>query len=1036
RPGGRPASRDAPPGGHRRRRRGDPVRRDRRGRGGDHVGHLPLGRGRQEDRPGVPRGALPDPLREGRAGGGVPGPAPRPPHGVRSGALPDLQGGVRLGRRGQERRQGAGEGREGGPRREGRRYNTAREGLARGRGEGGRPRRNRRDLGQARRELEGDRHRRPRGRRRGEESEFDAELRAQRGRFLSALVERRNEEKSKDDGGRIELTVDDLNPAFFQVANHMLGALGRFCARRARSSPLEVAWPKVLESGLLLPVDVISTYLYVVGAMTVSNAFVSQSDRARDRFRIPGQVATYHDLASRPTESSISLRIKGLADKGDARTAEEYLESFKRSIAERDAGQGEEDDGGDGSGRERPVDVPLHAGDRRRHLRAGDVRHGPRVSRAERPPPRGFRTAGGGHDEAGIRERVRARPVRRGLPGDGGRLPRDHERERAEAVERVRPGVRGVPSDEGAEDGEDDEDDDGSRSAVVSNIEEANPLRDMPLSRHSARPNEVVACRVNLDRSTGVCPVTSAVQRLILLGPDERSRLHDDLLDLSAEQFEAFSREDGKGRYARDELRSFSDWLARRTGRPFTAIIDGANVGYYMQSFDKGRFNYHQINYMVETLIDRGENPLVVVPGKYGRERFHSSHGQVQRLDREEVAIMNRLAEEGRMYRVPPRCLDDFYWMLASVSDQSSSSSRGPEDGPSDLSFVPGDDPRGRFPGTRPMLVTNDQMRDHKLELLEPRLFRRWYGCHIVNYSFTAFVLGESVAGNEIVFSQADCFSREIQGNDTGGDGDGDGGGEEGESAAWGGRAWHFPVSDWDLDESGCFMDVLSTHREEIWASLVSHGVVLIKNALSGIPHNACGLPANSKRKKITHTSGNGGVAGSYYADSPSEYWVQVQNKILRALLTDDDCYRRAKSRKKAIILSYSQGSENWAHQDGNDDADFPFQATVLLTDDKEFDGGDFYVAKKLGIDEIARTIVKMRESGDMVLFAASKKLPHFHGMLTRYCEMGGEEDCRSLSKEGLKNAGLKNAKNAVGGEEISTSLFLRLLNRLERRRR
>ncbi|EJK73033.1 hypothetical protein THAOC_05369, partial [Thalassiosira oceanica] len=184
---------------------------------------------------------------------------------------------------------------------------------------------------------------------------------------------------------------------------------------------------------------------------------------------------------------------------------------------------------------------------------------------------------------------------------------------------------------------------------------------------------------------------------------------------------------------------------------------------------------------------------------------------------------------------------------------------------------------------------------------------------------------------------------------------------------------------------SGCFMDVLSTHREEIWASLVSHGVVLIKNALSGIPHNACGLPANSKRKKITYTSGNGvdGVAGSYYADSPSEYWVQVQNKILRALLTDDDCYRRVKSRKKAIILSYSQGSENWAHKDGNDDANFPFQATVLLTDDKEFDGGEFYVAKKLGIDEIARTIVKMRESGDMVLFAASKKLPHFHGMLT-----------------------------------------------------
>jgi hypothetical protein len=101
--------------------------------------------------------------------------------------------------------------------------------------------------------------------------------------------------------------------------------------------------------------------------------------------------------------------------------------------------------------------------------------------------------------------------------------------------------------------------------------------------------------------------------------------------------------------------------------------------------------------------------------------------------------------------------------MLASVSDQNASRVGR------DMS-VPNDDPDDRFPGARPMLITNDHMRDHRLELLEPRLFRRWYGCHIVNYNFTAFVFGESVAGNEIGFSQA-------------------------------GGAWHFPVTDWELDE-------------------------------------------------------------------------------------------------------------------------------------------------------------------------------------------------------------------------------------------
>lgn len=126
--------------------------------------------------------------------------------------------------------------------------------------------------------------------------------------------------------------------------------------------------------------------------------------------------------------------------------------------------------------------------------------------------------------------------------------------------------------------------------------------------------------------------------------------------------------------------------------------------------------------------------------------------------------------------------------MLASISDQSVS-----RDG-QDLS-VPNNDPNGRFPGSRPMLITNDQMRDHRYELLDPRLFRRWYGCHIVNYNFTAFVLGESVADNEIGFSLADFFSREIQGNPCPLKSD------DGDNNNWGGQAWHFPVDDWRLDE-------------------------------------------------------------------------------------------------------------------------------------------------------------------------------------------------------------------------------------------
>ena len=48
-----------------------------------------------------------------------------------------------------------------------------------------------------------------------------------------------------------------------------------------------------------------------------------------ERFLVPEEVATYHDLSSKPTEASISLRIKSLVSKGDARSAESMLEAFK-----------------------------------------------------------------------------------------------------------------------------------------------------------------------------------------------------------------------------------------------------------------------------------------------------------------------------------------------------------------------------------------------------------------------------------------------------------------------------------------------------------------------------------------------------------------------------------------------------------------------------------------------------------------------------------------------------------------------------------
>jgi len=106
--------------------------------------------------------------------------------------------------------------------------------------------------------------------------------------------------------------------------------------------------------------------------------------------------------------------------------------------------------------------------------------------------------------------------------------------------------------------------------------------------------------------------------------------------------------------------------------------------------------------------------------------------------------------------------------------------------------YITPENGEGRWPGVRPMLISNDKMRDHKLSLLEPRLFRRWYSNFIVNFTFSAFV-GEECDDKEIGFKTADFYSREIQGNISLDD--------TGKNL---GTVWHFPVSDWEDNESFC----------------------------------------------------------------------------------------------------------------------------------------------------------------------------------------------------------------------------------------
>jgi hypothetical protein len=300
--------------------------------------------------------------------------------------------------------------------------------------------------------------------------------------------------------------------------------------------------------------------------------------------------------------------------------------------------------------------------------------------------------------------------------------------------------------------------------------------------------------RVSVDNATALCPISGAQLRLLTLSKQQKRNVHDSLLQMATFEQEKFG-EKGSNRkrakskafsniesktttnhnaknasYALKELSLFSDWLRYRTGDAYTAIIDGPNVAYY----GHGDVRWSQVEQVLNKLEQMGENPLVIMPQKYLSPKFYiASLGRTQELSKEDLAFAKKLIETKKMYVVPSNCLDDYYWMLSSVAEQKPHPK---------LRHVPTNDKSGRFPGVRPLLVTNDQMRDHRLQLLEPRLFRRWTSCHVVKYHIEPFEKVSEREGKVTLFP-ADFFSREIQCN---------------KAVRFGtNMAWHFPITEW-----------------------------------------------------------------------------------------------------------------------------------------------------------------------------------------------------------------------------------------------
>ena len=85
-------------------------------------------------------------------------------------------------------------------------------------------------------------------------------------------------------------------------------------------------------------------------------------------------------------------------------------------------------------------------------------------------------------------------------------------------------------------------------------------------------------------------------------------------------------------------------------------------MAYFAQNFKFGRFNYHQIKFLVDTLEAMNEK-VVTVPCKYTNRSYRSNTGaRTQRsyFSESKIQIMNDLMNTGRLYEVPAQCLHNW----------------------------------------------------------------------------------------------------------------------------------------------------------------------------------------------------------------------------------------------------------------------------------------------------------------------------------------------------------------------------------------
>jgi pentatricopeptide repeat protein len=446
------------------------------------------------------------------------------------------------------------------------------------------------------------------------------------------------------------LDATGLTSSQHKLATVLLAHLVDHCAKHSTPEPLHVAWEKVLEGGLVPLSRTLSTYLYVFSLEDNEEEENDSEKKEKDsnalRRDIAAEVAMFHDAIYPPTEKTITLLVKSLVGRGDAQGAEALLESIAT-------------DSTNGQLRHRTTSPIL-----RLYCEKGDIDSALRLYHKMRSTSRVKMDASTyANFIAAVAQHGYFRPDSNCIVGAqdlgynrscGPDLLNSLLLEMAEDVLDISEESARVLHNGFALGFH------GSGLDVLSDTET------MRITTTRCENGSLVANRVLVDNESAICSATGATLRLIVLEQSQRVHVHDTLLEMAREKSKEYTAKlASKGRSTNDNaekaelatqiLKEFSEWLDTRSGKPYTAIVDGANVAY----FGWGRVNVYQLMHMVNALERQGEHPLVIFPQKYTLQRFHLRQGMLQVLREEEMAYLEELKEREQMYVVPPMCLDD-----------------------------------------------------------------------------------------------------------------------------------------------------------------------------------------------------------------------------------------------------------------------------------------------------------------------------------------------------------------------------------------